>query len=238
MTHILHDIKPMLQPTNVSCGQTAVAMLLGHYGVYKTPKEVIEWVKYVDADGNEIGSVTPQLAIKIMELGFRAELYTFDFLLINHDWKNLDGKELIQKLKSVRSTRKVNSPISGYEEEYFDAYIGFVEKGGRLHIRDYPTTELLLGLLRDGPIVVNIVQDVLTGKGWRGKSGLRQDVPDDNGQVVTHSVVVYGFDDGKFLIADPWNGELAVDSEALLAAISIAQIESDNMLFQIKPKEE
>jgi uncharacterized protein YvpB len=232
MKDVEHSVKLKLQPTNHSCGQTSAAMLLDYFGERITPAEVIDWVKCVDKNGDETGSVTPQLAAKIAERGFNVDLYTFDLLIINHDWKGLNDDQLIERLRAVRTTRYVPA-IAGYEKQYIDAYINLVKAGGKLHIVDYPTTELLYKLLKTAPIFANVCQSVLTGAGHSRNVALRKTKPDENGAIATHSVVIYGIHDGQFLIADSWSGHLTVAPEALLAAISAAQIECDNMIFQI-----
>jgi hypothetical protein len=64
---------------------------------------------------------------------------------------------------------------------------------------------------------------------------VRQEVLDDiNGEVGTHSVVIYGNEEGgSFLLADPWDGLTKVEPETLLCAITAAEIECDAMCFQV-----
>lgn len=58
-----------------------------------------------------------------------------------------------------------------------------------------------------------------------------------NGKAWNHSIVIHGVDkQGNFLIADPLQkpGHHSIEPERMIAAISTAQMECDNLLFQIK----
>ncbi len=72
-----------------------------------------------------------------------------------------------------------------------------------------------------------------------GLIGLRESVSDDvQGKVYNHSFIIYGNNEvGNFLIADRWEqpGFHEIEPERMLATISAAQIECDNLLFQISP---
>jgi hypothetical protein len=62
--------------------------------------------------------------------------------------------------------------------------------------------------------------------------------PDDvHGKAWNHTIVIYGVDEaGNFLVADPLRkpGRHVIEPERMIAAISTAQIECDNLLIQIK----
>ena len=127
-----------------------------------------------------------------------------------------------------------------WTKQYTQSYIDFVSAGGDLHVQPAVTTKLLYELLETGPFLPCVSYSTLYGAARSKNTDEIKSVDDDiNGRAMNHSIVVYGNDDnGNFLIADPWKnpGLHTIEPERMLAAISTAQIECDNLLFQIQPK--
>lgn len=70
---------------------------------------------------------------------------------------------------------------------------------------------------------------------WKDVRGLPgREIPDDaNGTIGTHSVVVYGNTaSGDFLLADPWRGLTQVPRDALICAMTAAEIECDALCME------
>jgi hypothetical protein len=127
-----------------------------------------------------------------------------------------------------------------WTKQYTQAYIDFVSAGGDLHIQPAVTTALLYELLRTWPFLPCLSYSTLYRVARSRNITENESIDDDvNGKAMNHSVVVYGNDEaGNFFIADPWRkpGLHIVEPERLLAAISTAQIECDNLLFQLQAK--
>ena len=98
----------------------------------------------------------------------------------------------------------------------------------------------LYEILKKGPFLPCVSYSTLYSAGRYKNTDEIESVDDDvYGRAVNHSIVVYGNDEsGNFMIADPWRkpGLHTIEPERLLAAISTAQIECDNLLFQIQPR--
>jgi len=213
-------------------------MLLGHYGKGISVNEISDKVPQVYNDKNEPqGTINQQMATWCLSLGFEASLYTFDCQVIDQSWAGLDNDELVKRLKARMDGWVVPQMGEAWTKAYAQSYVDFVEAEGKLTIQPAVTSALLYDLLQEGPILPCLCYNTLYGVGRTKNFDEHKSANDDvNGRTWNHSVVIYGNDeDGKFLIADPYKkpGLQVIEPERLIAAISTAQIECDNLLFQI-----
>lgn len=196
-----------------------------------------------DKDGKPTGSVTAQLASWCVKQNLKVDFYSFDFEITDFAWRGLNSDELIRKLEAVKDTRHALGLGDKYwSKVYVEAYIDLLKSGGDLIIKPHVTSALLYDLLEKGPILANVASPVMNDTGRaqypEPDTAKRLRVPDDiNGYVGNHSIVIYGNDEeGRFLVADPWDGMRVLDPEALICAITAAVIECDSQCFQISPK--
>jgi hypothetical protein len=234
-----YDLHYYQQSTNHSCTPTATAMLLSHYGKTITPDDVMAAVPVnTDDQGEEIGSISQDLATWCLVQGFDVTMYSFDCQIIDLAWAKLSVEEVIERLQAVKMVRDVPNLGKLWSQKYVESYQHFLESGGELHIQPYVTESLLQELLQTGPIFVSICTQPYFDQGRTRYEGYKEEIADDvNGIVTTHSVVVYGInDDGDYLIADPWQGKYTAKSDRLLNGITAAQIECDNLLFVLREK--
>jgi hypothetical protein len=239
MEPIEHHVEHFYQPTNHSCGQSATAILLSHFGRDDTPESVNGSVPVLSVgDDPEWGTLAPSLAAWIVRQGFDVDMYTSDFLLLDLGWAHLDMPALRQRLEEALDVRVVPAIGADVSKVFLQTYIDFIDAGGTIHIRPYITSDLINELLVDAPIFINLNMNVLYNHGRQAVTGLRQSKDDDlHGSVDTHFVVIYGTDgNGTYLIADPWEapGRHSVDRERLLAAIGAGQIQCENAVFQAR----
>jgi hypothetical protein len=232
-----YNVKHYYQPTNHSCSQTALATLLSYYGRNDTPEDLLQSLPvYKNSDGEDQGSINQQLATWCLSQGFKVVMYSADFQVLDLSWAKLKSHELIQRINVALKDKNVSALGQQWTQRYLATYKAFVETGGTLHIVPYISTQHIDELLANGPILAAVCYAVLHNVGRSTNTGLRQSKPDDiRGNLTTHSIVVYGQDKaGNYLIMDPWKGSsLAIKSEQLLCAIQAAQLECDNLLFQI-----
>ncbi len=238
---IEYKITHYLQPTNHSCSQTAVAMLLSHYGEILTPEDILAKAGVnQDESGNDIGTVNQDLATVCISLGYEVTIHSADFQLLDISWAGLSRQSLQDKLRLVLPARRVAALGDFWSQQYLHSYINFLEKGGELKITAYFSEQYFDELLVKGPFLCGVCPGVLYSLGHdRVQSGvIRESVPDDiNGEVGTHSVIVYGkSDSGQYLVADPWYGDQEVAAEALVAGCAAAQIECDNLIVAVKKR--
>jgi hypothetical protein len=241
MKRVKHAIIHHLQPTASSCGYTALSTLLSFYKVDKSVEELLELVPQLNnEDGKPVGSITAQLATWCLEQNYKVNFYSFDFLIIDLSWSNLNNAQLIEKLELVKDARDISSPGEKYWSAlYIQAYIDMLKAGGNLTIKPHVTTKLLYKLLEKGPVFVNICSYVTHGLGRLNypDPNERKAVPDEiHGTIGTHSIVIYGNEEnGNFLVSDPWHGLEEVDPETMLCGITAACIEWDSQCFQLTP---
>lgn len=192
-------------------------------------------------DGTDWGTINQHLATWCLSQGFDVVMYSSDFQVLDLSWNGLKASEIVEKLNAVKGHRDI--PVLGkdFSEMYIQSYIDFIQAGGELHIEPFIATALLDKLLANGPILTSVCMNIFLGLGRRvSNAGLRVDKIDDiDGKLSNHSIVIHGKDDeGNYLIADPWKeqGMYPVDPEKLVLSIQAAQLECDNLLFQITPK--
>jgi hypothetical protein len=239
MQPIEHPIPHFFQPTNHSCGQTAIAMLLSHFGRSDSPESVMESVPVLSV-GNiaEWGTLAPSLAAWVAKQEFTVDMYTSDFQLLDLSWSNLDMPALRARLVAAKEVRVVQSLGAEVSKMFLQTYIDLIDAGGQIHIRPYIPSALLNELLVEAPIFANLNTNVLYNRGRQSETGLRKSISDDlKGGLDTHFVVIYGTDgNSSYSIADPWEppGRHHVDKERLLAAIGAGQIQCENAIFQAR----
>lgn len=238
---IKHEINHVYQPTNHTCCQSALSMLLSFFDIDISPEEVASKVPVCKNEkGEEVGSVVQKLATWCILEGFEASLYTADYQILDLSWVGLSRGDLIRKMKEVLDTREVPAIGREWTKIYLEEYINFAEAGGNIEIIPYVSEELLDRLLVDSPVHITVNQNVFSNKGRTKNTGLRKSELDyKNGELNTHSILVYGKnDEGKYLVADPWTepGLLEVEPELLIVSVAAAQIECDSIIFQLRKK--
>lgn len=241
MNKIEHSIKHQYQPTNTSCSPTALSMLLGYYEKQLTVNEISASVpQVVDEKGENSGTINTQMATWCVSLGFDVVLYTFDCQIIDQSWRDLPKEKITERLEARKDGWEVPSLGALWNTAYCQSYIDFLKAGGVLHIQPAVSSKLIYELLENGPILPCLSFSTLHEKGRTKFNGVNESVSDDvHGRAMNHSVVIYGVDDNRnFLVADPWEkpGLHTVEPERMIAAISTAQLECDNLMFQLSKK--
>lgn len=236
---IEHQVTHYYQPTNNSCSQTAVAMVLSYFNQIMTPEDIIVQVPVnKNAQGEDWGTLNQELATWCVGQGYAVRMCTADFQIIDLSWIGLPKDKLVERMEIAKSHRGIPGLGKETSQRYMQSYIDFVNAGGDLQVVPYMSTRLLDELLQHGPFVVSVCFNVLHTQGRTKSVGLRETKLDDaNGHLANHSVVVRGKDDdGNYLIADPWQkpGFHTVEPQRLLAAMDASQMECDNLLFQLK----
>lgn len=213
-------------------------MLLSYYDEDFDVADISAKVPQVKNEkGENFGTINQQMATWCKSLGFDVVIYTADVQVIDQSWSKLSPTEVIERLEARKSGLKVPSLGDLWNTAYCQAYIEFIQSGGELHIVNAITSNLLYELLNKGPVLPSLSFDTLYGKGRASNIGEKETKPDDiNGKAWNHSVVIYGNDDkGNFLVADPFEkpGRHVIEPDVMVAAIGTAQLECDNLVFQL-----
>lgn len=238
---INHKVTHFYQPTNHTCSQSATAILLSFFGVETTPEEIVSKVPVNKNDkGEDLGVINQQLATWCISEGYEVEMHTADFQVIDLSWIDLPKDQLLERMRLAKDHRNIPALGKKWSEIYMQSYIDFIEAGGKLHIHSHMTTDLLDSKLSKSPLLLCVCYNVLYGTGRNNNIALRKIEPDDiNGELTNHSIVIYGrTDKGSYLIADPFKepGIHEIEPERLLASMATAQIECDNLFFQLRKR--
>lgn len=239
MHAVIHNIEHQYQPTPTTCSQTAFSMLVGHYGFNISPLEIEKKVPQVkDADGKDSGTITQQLAVWAAQIGYTVILYTFDSQIIDQSWAGMDKDKILARLEnSLENGWVVPGLGKEWSRAYRQAYIDLLRTDSNLEIQPSVTTKLLYELLEKDPLFTTAGINTLYGRGRTNDGDLGFD--DIRGRTWNHSIVIYGYDEeGNFLIADPIvkPGLHVIEPERMITAITAAQVECDNLLFQVFPR--
>jgi hypothetical protein len=237
---ISHKLTHYFQPTNNSCGQAALATLLSGYNIDTTPENLIEKLPVLTNEkGEPVGTITQQFATWCIGQGFSVTMYTFDCQIIDRSWSTLKPEEVIERMKLALDKRNVPA-LGPFAQSYMRSYIDFLEAGGKLIIEPTVSSKLLYILLENGPVLTCVSYSTLYGTGRVSNGELRKSTPDDiDGNLYNHTLVISGVDEsGAFFVMDPWRSAelIRIEPERLLCAITAAQMECDNLLFQISSR--
>lgn len=238
MNQISYSIKHQYQPTSTTCSPTSLSMLLDYYGIQKSIEDISREVPQVQNEkGESFGTINQQLATYCRRLGFDVAMYTFDCQIIDQAWAGLSKAVLLERLEARKSGWAVPALGSLWNEAYVQSYIDFLHAGGTLQISPAPTSDLIYGLLENGPIFACVSMSTMYGHGRIRIINEHSEILDDvNGRALNHSIVISGYDtNGNLQIIDPFiePGQHTVPMEQTIAAIATAQIECDNLLFQL-----
>jgi hypothetical protein len=238
----MHKIKHYYQTTNHACSQAALATLLSFFGETVTPDEIAAKLPVnKNEKGEDWGTINQQLATWCISQGYDVELHTADFQILDLSWIGFAKPALVARMEAAKDKREVPALGKVWSKMYMQSYVDFVNAGGELCLHPFMSSSFIDSRLIVSPLLACVSYSVLHGSGRSKDLGLRKSEPDDiDGKLVNHSIVIYGKDEsGNYLIADPWKepGLHAVEPERLLAAMTSAQMECDNLFFQIKPKE-
>jgi hypothetical protein len=215
------------QPDDVTCGPTCLAKVYAYYGLDKPLSAVLRETPR-NPDG---GTLAVNLGIGALRNGFRPTVYPFGFRILDPTWRRLSARTLRARLKRRRSALRTRR-----QRRALDAYIAFLEAGGKIAFRD-PTRALMVGILKRGhPILTGLSATSL----YRTPREFRNRYDDVRGTSVGHFVVITGYAPAsdRFAISDPFakvpfsrTGRYTVKSERLLSAILLGDATYDAVLL-------
>lgn len=235
---MIHEITHHYQPTNTSCGPTSASMLLSFYNQDISPEEAIKNIPVVrNKKGEDMGTAGQHIAKWFVDLGYKVDLYSADFQILDLAWKKLSRQDLLKQLEKAEAIRNVPCLGKNWSKIYVTGYIDFLKAGGNLHIEQYISSTLLDKLLQSGPVMTTVNYNVLYGSGRSKNIGhLEAESDPINGRLTNHFNVLVGLNRGKYVVMDPWKkpGKHEVEKELFVTAIQAAQMECDNLIIQIK----
>lgn len=222
------DMSP--QPDDTTCGPTCLHAVYRYFGDELPLDEVIKHV--VPLPGG--GTLAVTLANHALRRGYSATIHTYNLQLFDPTWFD-EPKLLSQRLKEQRACK------SG---ERFgiatDAYLEFLELGGKVALGDHTSTLIRRYLKKQIPILTGLSATHL----YRCAREYEDEYDSVRGEPQGHFVVLSGYNSHKrrVMVADPlghnptFRGHYyAVDVESLVSAIMLGILTYDANLLVIRP---
>lgn len=235
--NIKYNVNLLIQSGSSNCVQTVVSQLLTFFNITVSPAEIEKAipVKY-DKDNKPLGTLFTDVGIWLKTQGFETTLHVFDAQIIDRSWSGMSGDQLRNELK-VLEEKGIATARSPYTTLLIKSYIDFLSQGGEINIT-YCTTDLLVSLLRDSPIIASVSYNYLHKypRSHYDKSS-KDYMPDFiNGKIINHAVLITGYSDNQYTINDPDpenGGKKTIDRDVLIGAICATQLDSLNYVLTI-----
>jgi hypothetical protein len=222
------------QPDEVTCGPTCLHSLYQYYDDDISLKQVIQEVKQLKSGG----TLAVMLGDHALKRGYSAHIYTYNLTVFDPSWFKYSSKKLIDLLRKQKRFKKKKRKL----QFATDAYITFLEAGGKVMSAELNEDLILKYLKKATP--------VLTGLSATYLYGTPREIPDTNkydsikGEPVGHFVVINGYDSksDSVYLADPMNPNpqksqyYKVNFDRLLNSILLGIITYDANLLIIEPK--
>lgn len=146
------------------------------------------------------GTLAVMLANHALRRGYAATIYTYNLEVFDPTWFEGEGRDLPQKLQARRAAKKKPKL-----RQAIDAYLEFLQLGGRLRLEDL-TRELLRRHLKAGtPLLTGLSATYLYRSSREvGEHKIRYD--DIQGDPQGHFVILCGYraEDRTVVVADPF----------------------------------
>jgi hypothetical protein len=223
----------LAQPNATTCGPTCLHAIYGYYGDKIALADVISESKELDGGG----TLASLLGMHALRRGYSAALYTYDLKIFDPTWFPAVPHELASRLQQQAAIKSENKFQIASE-----AFIAFLQSGGKVHMEDL-TAQLLRRYLDRGiPILAGLSATWLYNE--RREVGENSTPDDIRGEPQGHFVVLLGYDSKgrKVLVADPQSLN-SIDGQAVysihlnhvISAIMLGIVTYDANLLIIQP---
>jgi len=224
------------QPDEITCGPTCLQAVYNYFSDSLDLQRVIDEVPMLEGGG----TLAVWLACHALRRGYRAAIYTYKLQLFDPTWRSLPPSEIQAKLHSQAAVK--DDPKLQVASQ---AYLEFLERGGRLHFEDLRPALIRRYLKRGIPIITGLSATYLYGS--PREFGPNCDYDDIRGEPSGHFVVLRGYEPVKreVLIADPLlpnpvaqTQKYGVPIERVICAILLGVLTYDANLLIIEPRRE
>ena len=202
------DIAP--QPDEITCGPTCLQAIYQYYHDLVPLEQIIDEVPMLEGGG----TLAVLLARHALQRGYRATIYTYKLQLFDPTWVDLSTAELSDKLRA--QSRFKHDPKLRVATE---AYLQFLELGGKLRARDL-SGALIRGFLnQELPIIAGLSATFLYRSAR--EFGPNCDYDDIRGEPSGHFVVLHGYDRAarSVHVADPLMGNPLTRAQKYVASV-------------------
>jgi hypothetical protein len=223
------------QPDDVTCGPTCLHAL---YQFYNDPIPLKNVIREV-AQLRNGGTMAVVLANHALKRGYRAHIHTYNLNVFDPTWFKHPSKKIVQFLKEQMEFKSKRRKLTFVSQ----AYIKFLEAGGKLHYSELDENLIKGYLKRSIPILTGLSATYLYGT---AREIPQYDIYDSiKGEPAGHFVVITGYDEEKncVYLADPvepnplGKGQVyTVGFGRLINSIMLGILTYDANLLIIEPK--
>jgi hypothetical protein len=192
---LLLDFAINAQPDEVTCGPTCLHSVYQYYHDNVGLKQVINDIRQLPYGG----TLAVMLGNHALGRGYAAHIYTYNLQVFDPSWFKHSSEEMIGFLREQMEHKKKKKKLVMASQ----AYIEFLERGGRIHYCELDETFLKKFIHKKTPVIAGLSATYLYGT---PREIPEFDVYDSiKGEPSGHFVVITGFDEEKrtVSIADP-----------------------------------
>jgi hypothetical protein len=229
------DIYP--QPDSTTCGPTCLHAVYRHFDDPITLHQVVSEVKQLEGGG----TLAVYLGSHALTRGYKATIYTYNLRIFDPTWFHPGNRDMADKLKRQRDFKR---GVAGLEVAT-DAYLEFLNLGGRIRFEVLATSLLRRNLNRSLPLLTGLSATYLYNCAREHSSGNGLFYDDVRGESTGHFVVLAGYDrkERTVLVADPLKPNPVAQTQyyqvsiyRLICAIMLAVLTYDGDLLIIEPR--
>ncbi len=226
------ELEILPQPDDMTCGPTCLHAVYRYYDDNLPLEQVIQEAPTFRAGG----TLAVLLGCHALQRGYRATIYTYNLKVFDPTW--FAGQDdLVERLQAQMAAKK-----SAKLRAASQAYIQFLQRGGKIQMQDLSAKLLRRYLKRSVPILTGLSSTYL----YRCERELEANgEPDDVRGVPTgHFVVVCGYDKQRrtVRVADPYqpnplaaHHDYEIGLDRLVCAILLGVLTYDANLLIIAP---
>jgi hypothetical protein len=228
------DLKILPQPTETTCGPTCLHALYNFFGDRVSLGRIIKEIPYLE-DG---GTLAVTLGNHALSRGYKATIYTYNLHIFDPTWFLHPGADLRRFLVAQKKAKR-NKKLHFAS----DAYIHFLERGGKINFRDL-TPQLLKSFLKKNQPVLTGLSATYLYRAAR-EVGATNEYNSIDGEPSGHFVILSGYDKGfkSLMVADPFHlNPFAgshyywVDVQRVISSILLGIVTYDANLLIIEPE--
>jgi hypothetical protein len=222
------------QPDETTCGPTCLHAI---YDFWKDPADLETVIREVH-QFEEGGTLDVFLAIHALKRGYQATIYSYNLNIFDPTWFSL-------RMEAIR--KKLSEQLLYKGDDKFrvatNAYIAFLELGGKLEFKDLRPSLVRGYLNKNQPVIAGLSATYLYQSAREYGPNMAYD--DIRGEPSGHFVVIHGYDreSRSVYIADPLAKNPVAQSQfyrlpigRVLNAILLGNMTYDANLILITPK--
>lgn len=227
------EVKILPQPTETTCGPTCLHALYRYFGDRISLDRVAREIPYLE----EGGTLAVMLGTHALSRGFKATIYTYNLHIFDPTWflhPETDLKKYLLAQKKAKRDKKLRLAS--------DAYIEFLERGGRIVFKDL-TPDLLKSFLQDDQPILTGLSATYLYRSAR-EIGATNEYNSVEGEPSGHFVILSGYDKKmkSLLVADPFHlnpfagsNYYWVDVQRVISSILLGIVTYDANLLIVEP---